>query len=114
MPLAKTKILSSFNDSGVDRLLVRGMALDILALDSSHRYLGRLVSMSEDRCSIEVSNRIRAAWAKYAQHRRWLTNRCVPLHLRLKLFDSVISPSALFASGSLPLTATHMRRFGCR
>ena len=88
------------------------MNLAILPLEILHRYLGRLVTLSANRCSIEVSNRIRAAWGKFAQHHKWLTNRQVPLHLRLKLFDSIVSPTALFATSSLPLTSAHFSRIG--
>ena len=104
MHSSKSKIMTSFDDLDVDSLTIRSLNLAILPLETPHRYLGRSVTLSANRCSIEVSNRIRAAWGKFAQHHKWLTNRQVPLHLRLKLFDSIVSPTALFASSSLSLT----------
>ena len=107
MHSSKSKIMTSFNDLNVDSLTIRGLKLAILPLETPHRFLRTLVTLSANRCSIEVSNRIRAAWDKFAQHHKWLTNRQVPLHLRLKVFDSIVSPNALFATSSLPLTSAH-------
>ena len=67
--LAKTKILVSLNDTSIDHLIMHGIALDIISFDASYKYLGRFVLVDEDRRSIQISNRIRAAWDKYAQHR---------------------------------------------
>ena len=108
----KTKVMTTYNDQGLLLMNIRGMEIQILGDDASHRYLGRLVTLSTNRCTIEVSNRLRAAWGKFAQHHKWLTNQQVSLHLRLKLFDSVVSPTALFATSSLPLTSAHFSRLG--
>ena len=61
-------------------------------------------SPPDERGAIEIRNRLRAAWGKFHQHRRWLLNRHVSLHLRLRLFVAVVSPCALFAVMVLPLT----------
>ena len=37
-----------------------------------------------------------------------LTNRNFPVHLRLQLFDSVVSPTALYGLSTTPLTATQL------
>ena len=112
MHSTKSKIMTSFNDLDVDSLTIRGLNLAILPLETPHRNWGRLVTLSTNKCSNEISNRIRAAWGKFAQHHEWLTNRKIPLHLTLKLFDSIVSPTALFATSSLPLTSNHFRRIG--
>ena len=66
-------------------------------LSKPHRYLGRSIICSANRCSIEISNRIRLALGKFAQHHKWLANRQVLLHLILKVFDCIVSPIRLFA-----------------
>ena len=107
---SKSKIMTSFDDLNVDSLTIRGLNLATLPLETPHRYLSRFVTLSTNRCSIEVSNRIRAAWSKFPQHYKWLTNPQVPLHLILKLFDSIVAPTALFATSCLPLTSGHFGR----
>ena len=94
MHSSKSKIMTSFNDLDVHSLTIRCLNLAILPFETPHLYLGTLVKLSTNICSIESSNRIRAASGKFAQHHKWLTNRQVPLHLRLKLFDSIVSPIA--------------------
>ena len=54
----------------------------------------------------EVANRIEAAWGSFQKHRRWLTNRHLPIKLRLKLFDSVMTPTALFSLATLPMISS--------
>ena len=72
---SNSKILTSFNDLDVGSLTIRSFNLAILHVEILHQYLDRLVTLSANRCSIEVSNQIRAAWGKFAQHHKWLTNR---------------------------------------
>ena len=76
MQSRRSKIMTPFNNLDVDSLTIRGLLYFFLKLP--HRYLDKLVTPSANRYSIEVSNRIRAAWAKFAQHYKWLTNRQIP------------------------------------
>ena len=88
------------------------MMIEILPSEKAHKYLGRMLSLNPDeRGAVEVRNRLRAAWAKFHQHRRWLLNRHVSLHLRLRLFATVVSPCALFAAMVLPLTKHDLEKF---
>ena len=41
----------------------------------------------------------------------WLTNKHVALKLRLKFFDSVLSPTILFGLATLPLSKSQLQRF---
>ena len=61
------------------------------------------------RVDIELHNRIRACWAKFHQHRRWLTNLEISARLRMRLFDATCTPSILFGTAVLPLNLKHRR-----
>ena len=64
------------------------------------------------RVSTEVGNRIKLAWCKFNQHRRWLTNRHIPLTLRMRFFEMTVRPTALFGLHVLPLGAKCCERIG--
>ena len=46
---------------------------------------------------------------KFSEHRDTLLNRHVSLGLRLKLFDSVITPTIVFGLMTCPLTSNQLR-----
>ena len=50
------------------------------------------------------------AWLKFHKHQASLLNKRIPLHLRCKLFSSVVSPSALYSLSTTPLTETQLER----
>ena len=66
--------------------------------------------MPGKRAEVEVSHRISCAWAKFHTHKRWLLNPYVPVHLRLKLFDGVVSPCILYGLAVLPLAKSLLDR----
>ena len=103
MHQSKTKVLTNHNEEDLDFIDVSGLLIEILPYENTHRYLGRLISCSLDRSQFEIQHRLKLAWGKYHQHRQWLTNKHVPIQLRLKLFDAVVSPTATFALSTLPL-----------
>ena len=108
---AKTKILTSSENCGRASLPVRGMSIEILERSQAHRYLGKMLSLDpESRVKAELDNRLRAAWCKFNQLRRWLTNRNIHLRSRLRLFDSAVRPTALFGLLALPLSVSNLRR----
>ena len=57
----KSKIMILINNLNVDSLTIRGLNLTIFPRETPHLYLGRLVTLSPNRYSIKISNRIRAA-----------------------------------------------------
>ena len=90
-----------------------GGMLEILPNTVAHKYLGRHVcGRPQLRGEIELNHRIAQAWGKFHQHRQVLLNRNVPIHLRLKLFDSTVSPTMLYGMAVLPLTAAQLQRLG--
>jgi len=68
----------------------------------------RLCGNLRQRSQTEFENRIKAAWAKFHKHRTTLMNKNVASHLRLKLFQSAVSPTVLFGLSSLPLTRAQL------
>ena len=93
---SKTKIMTLFNETNIDFIYVDGLLLEVLPDGKAHKYLSRMLSCSDARGQGEVANRIKAAWGVFHKHHRWLTNRHVLVPLRLKLFDSVVTPTGLF------------------
>ena len=55
---------------------------------------------------VELANRMRKAWAKFGIYKDELTDKAIPLNLRLKLFHSVVTPSAMYGCGSWVMTGT--------
>ena len=107
----KTKIMTTCIDRHIDFLDINGMLIEVLPMDSSHAYLGRRVAISGARTDIEISKRIRMARMKYRQWRRTLVNKAIPVHLRMKLLDSIVTPTVLYGLASLPLSTSNLRRF---
>ena len=77
------------------------MQIEILNSEHHADYLGTAVRLAaiEDE---EVASRISKAWAKYGTFRSEFRDRQVPIELRLKLFDTVITPTILYGSEAWP------------
>ena len=68
-------------------------------------YLGKALALTNIH-DIELKHRIREAWATKSIRKTELTDKRVPVHLRLKLFDSVVTPTVLYGSSSWVMTGT--------
>lgn len=101
----KTKILHNNigYGSGVKSAQVKDMSIEVLGPSASAMYLGKVLSLTNTR-DVELAHRINKAWVKFVAWEQELTDREVPLDLRLKLFQSVISPTILYGSGSWVMT----------
>ena len=81
---SKTKILSS-RQIPYDSLTVRDLTIQILPVEGSHKYLGKLLCLDPaSRVNLAFDQRLGLAWAKFNSFRRWLVNRHIPIHLRLR------------------------------
>ena len=102
---SKTKILTSCNPLPCHMVDAGDMMIEVLSCDKSHKYLGRLLNMDPSmRISIEARNRLNASWAKFHEHRDALCNHNVPIGLRLRLFDTIVTPVVLYGGAVLPLS----------
>ena len=85
----KTKVLtSSFGTP--NHISVRGLTVEVLSPEQSHRYLGRRLCLDRScRVSVEVGSRLSAAWAKFNAHRRWFVDKRISLKLRMRFLRHV-------------------------
>ena len=112
---AKTKILTTDPEtSSLDSPLlvdIAGCMVEVLRQNDTHKYLGRVFSGDlRKRGDINLRHRMQCGWMKYSHFRQVLQNRHIPITLRLKLFDAVITPTVLYSLSSTPLTSTQLER----
>jgi hypothetical protein len=105
--IGKTKILSnSKRRKGLNArksVEISGKKVEVLPIDGSTKYLGRAVCF-DNFTRAEVESRIAAAWRKFHANRDVLCNSHYPLKQRVKLFDAIITPTALYGSASWVMT----------
>ena len=91
--------------SRVKTATVGSMVIEFLDPMTSNMYLGKALCLRNVH-DAELEHRQKKAWAKFATFKHELTDKAVPLHLRLKLFHSVITPTALYGCSSWVMTST--------
>ena len=108
--LAKTKMLTNLaaNEQayGLD---ISGEKVEILEANAVEKYLGTKLCLNDCDDS-ELTFRIASAWAAFGKYRSELCNRSLSAKLRIRLFDSVVTPCALYASSCWALTSERVRR----
>jgi hypothetical protein len=105
---AKSKILTNDNIT-YSFLDIANDLVDVVEANCHHKYLGRYLSGEfVFREVTEINHRIQCAWHKFGQHAHILCNRDISIHLRMRLFDSIITPTVLFGIAVLPLSATSL------
>ena len=65
----------------------------------------------QKRGEVECQHRFQAAWYNFHNYSKVLLNHHVPIKLRLKLFDAVVSPCVLFGMSVLPIYQNMMDKF---
>ena len=107
----KTHILHNDKCYGRHVRIVKVGQIDIEVLEApaSTMYLGRLLSLTDPH-EIELQHRIKKAWAKFAVYREELTNKSVPLKLRMRLFNAVVTPTILYGCCSWVVTASKEKK----
>jgi hypothetical protein len=104
----KTVILTNIIDeerSGPPKMNIHGNAVPILPLKDGTMYLGRFLTCFES-ADAELRNRINKGWSKFHVYKKELCGRHYPLFHRLRLFESVVTPTILYGSGSWTMTCT--------
>lgn len=105
---SKTKILTN-EIQEQQFILVGDVQINIVPENENHKYLGRyLLGAFENRSIIEVAHRLQCGWHKFGRHANVLLNKNVSIKLRLKLFDSAVTPSLLFGLHVLPISKISM------
>ena len=67
------------------------MNIEVLDINTNVLYLGRELSLTSPH-DAELRHRVRKAWAKFNVYRSELTDKGVPLPLRLKLYPYAYNP----------------------
>ena len=112
---AKTKILTTVADYSCNPtpLLVEvgdGM-VEVVRGDALHKYLGKVLPGNlRARGVRNLDHRLSCGWLKFRSLASTLLNRKICLALRLRLFDSCVSPSVLYSLSTTPLTAAQLER----
>ena len=99
MHLGKTKVLTASPTLPVSTILVGDTSVDVLDRFACEKYLGRKVCL-DDYHGAELSNRIAAGWAAFAIFKSALVCKSYTAALRLKLFNSVVTPAVLYGCSS--------------
>jgi len=111
----KTKILTTTLNatSGACPMLadIGDMFVEIVQRDSVHKYLGKVLPGDlRARGQFNLEHRLSLAWFKFHNLHQVLTNQRIPCALRLRLFDAVVSPTAVYSLNTTPLTASQMAK----
>jgi len=103
----KTTILHNSRGQNIrqQHVEVAGNKVKILPSYDAADYLGSKLRLTH-RMEVEVNFRMARAWAKFSTFRSELTSKSYNLYDRIRLFDSVVTPCALYGCGSWALTKT--------
>lgn len=101
--MEKTKVLTTSSSRPGSEISIGAGKVKILDADESERYLGRKVCM-EDYHQTELNHRIAAGWCAFAKLKFILCSKSYELRLRIKLFESVVTPSVLYGCAAWTMT----------
>ena len=107
----KTKILHNGIGyvSCVTSTTINDMRIEVLSNDKSTAYLGRALRPT-DMHDEELGSRLSKAWKRFGEYKKELTNAGISIKLRLKLFDTIITPTVLYGSASWAQSSQRGRR----
>ena len=83
--------------------------IDIVRDGSTHKWLGCQLSMSGDQTS-DVEFHLHAAARAFWANKWILCDKHVPLALRVKFFEAVVTPVACFGAGHRKVRQHHLRK----
>ena len=111
----KTKMFTngpeSHTSSSASFVELGSQMVEMVQNGASHKYLGRMIGGDlRKRGQRNLEHRLQCAWMKFHEHQQCLTNRRIPIHLRLRLWSSVVTPTALHSLSSTPLTSNQLTK----
>ena len=93
----KTKILSNIPpEERPESLTVGTTSIEVLKEGVAERYLRRKLTLDHSHAT-ELANRISAGWASFTKLKTLCDQKC-HLRLRMKLFESTVTPAVLYGS----------------
>ena len=101
--MGKTKVLTNCLSNRPSSITCCTQQIQVLDPSQAERYLGRKLSMDSYH-DTEIANRVASAWACFFKLKHALCNRGLRLSDRLKLFDSSVTPCALYACSTWTMT----------
>jgi hypothetical protein len=107
----KTKCLSNLVDherDGDGAVEVDGRPVQVLKYMESTMYLGRALCFGELH-DAEIRHRMTQAWKKFMINKSELCCKHYPLQDRLKLFEVIVTQTALYGSGTWTMTRPRER-----
>ena len=108
----KTKVMTTEAQPPSFLLTPAGLKIEILNQKSCHKWLGCMVSMpTVVKKRHDVDQHVQAASNAFFCHRATLCDRNVSIGKRLRYFDAVISPVAVFAARHRTMYRTDPRNF---
>ena len=108
----KTKVMTTEAQPPSFLSTPAGLQIEILDQQSCHKWLGCMLSMpTVIKKRHDVDQHLQAASEAFFCHRATLCDRNVSLGKRLRYFDAVISPVAVFAAGHRTMYKTDLRKF---
>ena len=98
--LGKTKLLTNIaKQNRPEKIQVGAEWIQVLQEEEGERYLGRKLCLDNYQ-GMELANRIAAGWASFMKNKVALCNRDCCLKSRLKVFDSIVTPTVLYGASS--------------
>ena len=94
--------------SRVRQAKIKGIEVEVLEPSDHTIYLGRALNLV-DMHDVELKHRIRKAWSKFGMLKTELTDRLVPLRLRMRLFNAVITSTVLYGCSSWAMTESRTK-----
>ena len=104
--LEKTKILSNQGSYKRMEVTIDNIKVEVLPARECAKYLGQTITFEQHETT-EIKNRNRAAWASFTKCKQEWTSRSYLLRHRLRLFNTVITPTLTYASGTWTLSQEH-------
>ena len=107
--MGKTVVLSNRSSHRPASVKCGSAWVKVADPSDTERYLGRKVSITAFH-ETEFQNRMASAWGAFFKFKASLCNRHVPLKYRVKLFESCVTPCALYSCGTWTVTAEMQRK----